>query len=454
MIFAHSALPNIQWPPLPKPQAAPMLAMQYQLEQTQWLSPEALQEQQLAQLLKVLHHANKTVPFYQEHFRKANFKPGKNLDIGDLQRIPVLTRDQINEAQNSLTSTQPPAAHGKTFEISTSGSTGKPIKILGTSVSKFYWQAFTLREHLWHRRDASAKLSAIRRLPDRVGQPPRGSRHKTWGPPTDIVLQTGPSSALNIESTITQQISWLQKEKPAFLLTYPSNLIALAKYCQSNSIQLEDLREIRTLGEVVTQEARTLCREVFGVRLTDMYSCQEAGYLALQCPQHEHYHAQSENILLEILDENDRPCAAGQTGRVVISTLHNFATPLIRYEIGDFAVPGKSCACGRGLPVLEEIKGRVRNMLTLPSGNQRWPMLEAIGFGSTFVVRQFQLVQKSLHDIEVKLATEHPLSADKEKQLRQKIHTVLGYSFHIDIHYVDEIPRSKGGKFEDFYSEI
>jgi phenylacetate-CoA ligase len=104
--------------------------------------------------------------------------------------------------------------------------------------------------------------------------------------------------------------------------------------------------------------------------MVDMYTCQEAGYLALQCPDHPHYHVQSENVLLEVVDDQGLPCAPGEVGRVLVTSLNNFATPLIRYEIGDYAEVGAACSCGRGLPVLKRIMGRYRNLLTLPDGTR------------------------------------------------------------------------------------
>src|SRR6185295_14515719 len=99
----------------------------------------------------------------------------------------------------------------------------------------------------------------------------------------------------------------------------------------------------------------------WGVGVVDVYSSEECGQIALQCPEHEQYHVQSESVLVEVLDDEGRPCAPGTIGRVVLTTLQNFAMPLIRYDIGDFAEPGPACPCGRALPVLTRIVGRVRN---------------------------------------------------------------------------------------------
>jgi phenylacetate-coenzyme A ligase PaaK-like adenylate-forming protein len=92
------------------------------------------------------------------------------------------------------------------------------------------------------------------------------------------------------------------------------------------------------------------------VNIADIYSEQEVGYIALQFPDYPYYHVQPENILVEVLDDNGNVCSSGDIGRVVITTLHNFTTPLIRYEIMDYAKVGEPCSCGRGLPVLLQYK--------------------------------------------------------------------------------------------------
>ena len=449
-----TALPEMKWPALIGPQAAPLLAMQYQFEKTQWYSADDLLLEQLIQVSSVLEYANKTIPYYQNRFKKAGVKIGSNLNQSDLLEIPVLTRKDVQEAGKALASRHIPKSHGKTGEISTSGSTGQTVKLLGTNVTNFYWQVLTLREHLWHKRDFLGKLAIIRKLEDKKGLPPNGEKRNGWGPATDVVFKMGPSVALNISATVSQQIEWLRKENPDYLLTYPSNLLALAKQCQSLGLVFTNLRELRTLGEVVSTELRDKCEKVFGVPLVDIYSCQEAGYLALQCPEQQNYHIQSENVYLEILDENDRPCEIGQVGRVVITTLNNFATPLIRYDIGDYAELGGPCACGRGLPVLKHIKGRVRNMLKLPSDEQRWPTMGTDEFGEIAPIEQFQFVQKTVDVIEVKIVAKRPLTETEEAQLTKKIQTKLGYPFELKYNYLSEIPKSKSGKYEDFISEL
>jgi phenylacetate-CoA ligase len=173
----------------------------------------------------------------------------------------------------------------------------------------------------------------------------------------------------------------------------------------------------------------------------DIYSAQEVGYIALQCPRFEHYHVQAENLLVEILDEQDNSCEPGQIGRVIVSSLHNFAMPLIRYDIGDYAEAGAQCACGRRLPVLKRILGRVRNMLTLPDGRRRWPSFPSSAWSHVAPITQLQMVQKSRDAILLRVLAPRALSPEQGARLFTALQACLGHPFRMEIEQVDELWR-------------
>jgi phenylacetate-CoA ligase len=371
-------------------------------------------------------------------------------------QLPILTRSELQAAGNRLVSSALPPRHGRSHEIRTSGSTGQPVRIRSSDLAQSWFRAVGLREALWQQRDFSGTFAAIRKFEENnMAPPPDGERLKRWGDYRTYPFATGPAVRLSLLASVAQQAEWLLRNNPHYLLTYPSNLAALAEHCRRAGVRPSNLRQLLSIAELLPLEARTLVREVWGVSIADIYSCKEIGYLALQCPEHEdRLHVQSETVMLEVLDEQGRPCAAGEVGRVVVTPLYNFAMPLLRYAIGDFAKVGAACPCGRGLPVLDRVQGRVRNMLTTPDGGRYWPSFGSRRFREIAPIRQHQFVQKTLQRLQARLAVERPLTPEEESALRAHILTRLPAAFEIDFVYVDDIPMSAAGKLENFISEV
>jgi phenylacetate-CoA ligase len=266
---------------------------------------------------------------------------------------------------------------------------------------------------------------------------------------------TGPSVGLAVTASTDQQVEWLERQQPDYLHAFATVAVDLLRHIRERGGGPRRLRYLTTFAETLAPEARALCREIWGIELVDIYSAREVGVIALQCPESEHYHVQSEGMLVEVLDERDRPCLPGEVGRVVVTPLHNFATPLIRYAIGDYAEVGRPCSCGRGLPVLTRVLGRVRNMLTLPDGRRVWPRLSETRYDEVAPIRQYQIVQRARDRLEVRLAAERALTATEEARLADLIRARLGHpGFQFDFSYHDRIARTAGGKYEDFRSEI
>lgn len=349
-LVIRSALPGVVWPAITGPDEAMALALQYQLERSQWFSADDLRELQFRQLDALLRHAYETVPFYRWHWHGA-YGAGNPLTGDSFGRLPLLRREDLQHEFDALKSGSPPGAHGAIVEGRTAGATAHPVRTLRTGFAGLWWQVLALRDHLWHRRDFSGTLASM--LAGIQEQETEG-----WGPATGMIEGVGRSLALSVGAGPGAQLEWLQRHEPEYVLTYPSIVADLARLSLARGVRLARLREVRTVGEIVHAETREACRQAWDVPLTHVYSSDEAGYIALQCPDHEHYHVQSESVLVEVLDEQGGACAPATVGRVVITTLQNYAMPLVRYDTGDFAEVGDACACGRGLPVLRRIVGR------------------------------------------------------------------------------------------------
>ena len=435
---------GIAWPVIPAPQHALALAMQYQLEQSQWWPADKLLAHQLRQAQSLIEHAAATVPFYRDRLRPATGLPLGALTLERFRDIPLLSRRDVQEAGKAMASRTLPPGHGTPVPSRTSGSSGRPIEFLNTAVTALMAAAMTLRGHFWHKRELAQKNVSIR--PPRLHMPVgRG----LWSPPP----WNGVSTLIDMRQPISRMFDRMIAEEPVYLQSHPYVILGLIQRSEDTGRRPDKLKEVRTYGETLAPWLRERCREVWGVPIADNYSAEEMGTIAHQCSGSTNLHVQAENVLVEVLDRDGAPCRPGQSGRVVVTALHNFATPFIREELGDIVTAGDPCDCGRGLPVLARILGRERNLVVLPSGEKLFPELYG-EFGAVTAVRQYQLIQKTRERIEVRLAVARPLSAEEEATIRGFIRKMFGYAFELPFVYVDEIAREPSGKYQDFRSEL
>lgn len=451
-IELRSRVAGLSWPAIPSPHGAQLLSLLYQFEQTQWWSAERLLEHQLRQLQQLLRHTVATVPFYRERLKAAGFDPEQKLTLDTFRALPLLTRRNVQLAGTTLHSTALPAAYGRVGETRTSGSTGEPLTVRRTQIDQLLWEANLLRDHHWHQRDLSGKLALIR-AEAKDAKPPHGVLRSSWGRVREL-YETGPLAVLDSAADVQSQANWILQQNPDYLMLYPSILKSLVAWFSSHAERPSRLREVRTLGETLDPSLREACRDVLGVPIVDGYSSEEMGYIALQCPVSGALHVMSESVLVEIVDDDGKPCASGEVGQVVATTLHNAAMPLLRYALGDHAEAGTPCPCGRGLPTITRVLGKIRNLVTLPSGKRFRPRFidEFMEFP---MVRQYQLIQRSLQDVEARLVVDAPLTAEIEARLRKVLQGAIGYPFHISLVYFSgELPRGPRGKFEEFVSRL
>ncbi len=446
----RSAVPGLVWPAVPSDEHATVFAILFQLGESQWWSAEDIEALQRRQLESLIRHAAREVPFYRNRLAGlAALSPG-DLTFEAWRRLPVLERAEIQERAADLVARGLPREHGRRLGYVTSGSVGRPIRVQGTVLGQQYRRAVKLRSSLWHGRDFAGKLAVIQRLNDAIRRSMAAPGKLNWA----VGHETGPMIHRDIEGAIDDHLDWLAECNPDYLLTYTTFARELARRAAERKCAVPGLRAVETMGEVMTPEVREAVRRAWDVPVVDMYAAQEVGPIALQCPSSEHYHVQAETILVEVVDDDGRPVPPGGEGRVVVTPLHNFAMPLLRYAIGDHAVMGEPCACGRGLPVLDRILGRTRNMVVLPSGERAWARISGTPFIEIAPLRQIQIVQRSLETVDVNLVAIRPLDAVEERRLRGVLTEALGHPFVFRLRYVDEIPRSPGGKFEDFRSEL
>ena len=324
---------------------------------------------------------------------------------------PILTRYDLQKME-------PPKGD---FVTKTSGATGIPVEVERTHLSKLWADATNLREAIWHKRDLSQSFAVIR---------PQISQelfHPQWGPAFSLFGRTGPLYGHPVKGDLNR---WLQKIQPGYLMTYPSILETI------DLKALTRLKGIKTTGETLYHR-RPL--------IADMYSCEEVGTIAIQCPDDPEVYHVMENIVVEILDENNCPA---NRGRVVLTDLTS--RYLYRYDIGDYAEFGE-CHCKRGLQTIKKILGRERNMVQLPDGTKHWPLIGSLEYRKVAPIKRFQVAQIEPSTLEFRLIIDNPLTPHQQEALRKIVQEWIGYPFEVRFVYVDSFPP---GKFEEFVCQM
>jgi phenylacetate-CoA ligase len=295
------------------------------------------------------------------------------------------------------------------------------------------------REHLASRRVA---VWHRRRLPPNVGLAKRLAASLLGQ-----LVYLEPYSTLT-NARMTESLRRINRHRPAMILAFASTLFELAKHARRTGIRMHRPRFILTSVEMLFEPMRAAIEEVFGCPVHDLYASAEVGRMAVEC-SHGGLHVLSFHNHVEILDPKGSPVAPGEVGRVVVTSLHSRAMPLIRYDIGDLArVASEPCACGSPLPVLAEIRGRIVDHFVRSDGG--------LVFGGNFVamfyehdwIAQFHVVQEDVERIRVSFrrtpGRDVPRGALDE--LTEIVQRAMGEDCAVLWDETDAMPRSPVGK--------
>jgi phenylacetate-CoA ligase len=414
--------------------------------------PKALQQQVVGRKLSgLLQHAVTHSPFWRERLNGLLRQGAK------LHELPILTRQDIQknfEAMRARTKQIKPA---EIVVARTSGSTGQPVAIERHEPTyRVIYTALNMRDYFWQKRDATKSAAVIKDLPDQ--------ELSSWGPHFHHLGIIGKAWVANLIQHSPEYLAqWLRDKQPEYLVTTPAMAKRVAELALADASLRTPIREIMTYGEVVTAELRHVARAAYGAQVTDRYSCEECGWIAMQCSKHEHLHVPSAVVQVEIVDEAGKPCPKGTPGRVLITSLYSHVMPLIRYEIGDIAEMGAGCDCGSNLPVISRILGRERSFIQLPDGSLRLARLTGEHWRQHAPIREYRVVQYTDGIVEAIIVPERPLSAQETANLKSMLAETLGHPFPIVItetaaihwqsrwkrHDVMRLNRDYGGRSEN-----
>ncbi|MDH3580751.1 MAG: hypothetical protein OEM91_09030, partial [Hyphomicrobiales bacterium] len=354
------------------------------LKETERFDADELRAYQEKLLEPLLLHARKHAPFYRT--RLDPLFDGDEVDWARWREIPLLTRAEAQAREKALHAKVTPPHLGWVGADETSGSTGRPLRYLRNELMDIAGLAMMDRLYRWWGFDGDKTLAYFV-SPRREIADPTGIENFGWR----SGHMKGRHLMRDTSGDVDPHLDWLADIRPAYLVSYASMVPPFAERARERGLKLRFDRVI-TRGGIVTDEVRALCSEVFGGPLVDQYGADEIGQIACECPHCGAYHINSEAVLVEILDEEGAPVAPGKTGRVVLTNLYNYAMPLIRYEIGDFATVSPTASnCKIRLPSLTRIIGRYRNTFTLADGRILFPNVPMSGFRKFLPHSQIQI---------------------------------------------------------------
>jgi len=417
------------------------------LAETERLHPGKLQAYQENLLIPLVLHAFHHVPFYQKTL--ARFCRGRDVDLSRWHEVPILTRAEAQRNIPALTAEIVPPHGGAVTAGETSGSTGRPIRYKINELAQIASLGATDRAFRWWQFDGNKSMASFVARTRDDARPPDGKVEKGWR-----VGGSGSHYMIDLSADTNMRIEWLCRRRPSYLTAHSFILLELAERASARAIDLK-LERINSIGSVLTEEIRNACKEAFGARPIDQYGAQETGLLACECPWCGHLHVNAETVLIEILDAYGRPSKPGAVGRVIVTSLYNYAMPFIRYEIGDFAVAGPAKPkCPVKLPALGQIMGRFRNAFTLHDGRRVYPYVPVSQLRQFLSFEQFQIVQTDVASIEVRYVPLNQGEPVDQHGLEECVRALVDPSFNVQAVAVDEIPRSSSGKYEDYLSLV
>ena len=406
-----------------------------ELRRHQRLPIQALRQIQLHRLRALLDYAYANVAYYQRLFDAAGFKPEDLRELCDLRAIPITTKADVRDNPDAFLSGAIRSSRQRSSF--TSGSTGIPLHVVKDARAHAYSIALK----------AYAFTECGVRPTDRfvtVAQ----SEGSVW-PRHSIIPPSSDTAWI---------IAQLRRARPEVLYTYPSLLARLA----DRDVSGIQPRLIFSQGITLTQHCRNISRSLFGTDPLDTYGSVEFSRLAFECQEHSGLHIITDGAVVEFVRDGE-PVSSGEPGDVVVTGLHNFAMPLIRYRLDDVAIPSDDdCSCGRGWPLIKNIEGRIMEYLIMPSGQKIFPgfIYYAVNSETAQHVRciaQFQVVQVERNKLRLSVVRgpnfdQEIIARIKDKMERSMLE--LGENVTVEAEVVPEIPPEKSGKTKIVLSNV
>jgi phenylacetate-CoA ligase len=420
------------------------------LKALQWQTPEELETRAVRKLRALVAHAAAHVPFYRDLYRQAGIRADNLRTVGDLAHVPITRKAELRDhfPDRTMADNLPASRRWRTM---TSGSTGFPFEFFtdaasGDGIAAGYllflaWAGVGV----WHARIDITNFPD-RPMPSILPKPPalvRLARGTLLG--ERVVGLSGVNLAPDAFVTRSRAAS----RRGYFVRGYPSYLARLASRILEERTWLPARpRVVISVGETLTALDAEAIGRAFGSRVVNQYSAWEVPHMAQTCPDNPRVlHVNSERVILRVLRDDGTPAGPGERGRVVITALDNYVMPFINYDIGDSGVPDAACPCGRGLPTLASVEGRLGEAIRTPRGRiVAATTLDGVFRSAGSFVREYQAVQTAADTITLRIVPTAGFTPEIAAELQRALEKLAGTDVRIRVEPVPRIALEPSGK--------
>jgi phenylacetate-CoA ligase len=410
-------------------------------------SEKDLSDAQEKYLKALLLHAYLNVPYYHEVLERGNVEKNGKVDIDQFNAIPLLTKHIIRRCRKKLISND--YGTRKWYHNSSGGSTGEPVTFVQDYLySK--WRNATLRyyyEDMIGIDESDVKKVLLWGSERDTFEGTIGLKAKLSNRLTNTVFL---NSFRMTERDMERYVKTINSYRPDLIRGYAGSLHELCKFVQRKRLPIHSPKVVVSAAETLHEEMREKIERVFGTKVYNYYGTREVGPIAGEC-KYGLIHIFTFDNYVDIINGGSKLERENHEGEIIVTNLHNYSMPFIRYEIGDMAVLGpKKCRCGSQLPTFKKITGRVIEHFIRKDGTvipgEFFIHLIGVVCNKGFI-RKFQVVQEDYEKIRLFLVPEGAIDEHDKRDINDKLRVVMGDNCKIIWEIVDEIPKLKNGKY-------
>ncbi len=395
---------------------------------------------------KILEYAYRHCPYYKATFNKVGLTPADFKQIEDLQKFPILTKEQVRTYWMGLLSDT--INSKELIPYHTSGSTGKALDFYWTKDSLAYYWATVWRGR---KRCGIEKGDLHLNFTGKLVVPLSQNHPPYWRYNAVLHQYMLNMQHITIEKT-PAIVEFINQTDFRFIVGYPSIIFSLAQFIEELNLKIEKVPPFMfPSAEKLYDYQREQILKIFpGIQIMEHYGFSENAACASKC-LHGHYHEDFEIGHLELLD----PISVldGTTGSLIATGFKNIGMPFIRYKIGDSATFSDNiCECGLQSKVITDIEGRNEDFVITPEGT-RIMRLDYV-FKDTRNIKECQVVQRNLGEVTLRIVKRDSYTSKTETSLIEAVHSVISPTIRVNFEYVGEIERTKAGKFRAVVSEL